>query len=175
MGAFVDLTGHRFGRLTAVRRAGSKGGCALWFCLCDCGSTVLVQSRYLRSGNTRSCGCIHSEQVAVRNLSGRTDRHKNLRLYGVWRSMKQRCYDKKRKDFPNYGGRGIKVCDEWMHSFSAFCSWAMSNGYDKNASYMACTLDRIDPDGDYEPSNCRWVNAKQQANNRRNSRREMTA
>lgn len=92
------------------------------------------------------------------------------RLYGVWNSMKRRCYDERHENFCRYGGRGIKVCDEWNDNFNAFAEWALENGYDETAPYGKCTLDRIDVNGNYEPSNCRFISLKEQNRNRRNNR-----
>lgn len=92
------------------------------------------------------------------------------RLYGVWNSMKRRCYDERHENFCRYGGRGIKVCDEWNDNFNAFAEWALENGYDETAPYGKCTLDRIDVNGNYEPSNCRFISLKEQNRNRRDNK-----
>lgn len=167
---FKDITGQRFGRLVVIERAGSnKSKRATWKCQCDCGSITIVVGYSLERGNTKSCGCLHGELLGKRNAKhGKT----HSRLYGVWLGMKERCYNPNSNRYQNYGDRGIKLCDNWRDNFQAFYDWAMANGYDENAPYGQCTIDRIDVNGDYCPNNCRWVDLKAQRNNRTDSRKD---
>lgn len=160
-----NLIGQKFGRLTVVDRApNDKSLHANWVCKCSCGNTKVVGARHLKSGNTISCGCYAKERSSERNT---THGMSNTRLFHIWTGMNGRCYCHGHNAYSRYGGRGIGVCDEWRHDFEGFYNWAMSTGYDDSLS-----IDRINNDKGYEPSNCRWATPKQQANNRRNNRRK---
>lgn len=160
-----DLTGQRFGRLVAIEPIGKTDvGNVVWRCKCDCGNVKDVSTKYLGRG-TASCGCYAQELRVMRSTKhGR----RRTRLYDVHKGMLQRCNNPNAHEYENYGGRGIRVCSEWLE-FENFAKWADANGY-KEANHGECTLDRINPNGNYEPSNCRFVDMKTQQRNRRNNR-----
>lgn len=162
-----DITGNVYGRLTAIELSyRDEKSISYWLCKCECGNETTVRIGDLGSGNTTSCGCYREEQ-SNKALIERSTTHgeHGSRLYNIWRGMKQRCNYKKQIGYEKYGGRGIKVCKEWEEDFVQFRDWAYSNGYSDEL-----TIDRIDNDGDYEPSNCRWVTVKEQSNNRSTNR-----
>lgn len=157
--------GQKFGRLTIIafekipRKTYSY---THWIVRCECGTLKSVDPRKVLSGNTQSCGCLKRERTIESNKEKKVKHGgRHDRLYAVWHNMKQRCYGETYKDYPNWGGRGICVCDEWKDDYAAFRSWALSSGYEKGLS-----LDRIDVNGNYEPLNCRWVDWHTQAINR---------
>lgn len=154
-----DMVGKTFGRLTVIKRVGTKGNQCLFLCSCVCGNEAEVVGDSLRSGRTQSCGCIHHEVMVERNLKhGLSDR----RLKAVRQKMLKRCYDSQDRAYKYYGARGITVCDEWKLSLEAFYRWALNSGYKRGL-----TLDREDCNGNYCPENCRWVDRFIQSRNRR--------
>ena len=156
----VDLTGQKFGRLTVVRFDHKENGRKYYLCQCDCGNFKIVSNHSLKSGNTKSCGCLHKEILIQRNKDNRVHHPENERLLRIWRAMLHRCYKETDEHYDYYGGRGIKVCDDW-HDFEAFQKWALVNGYADNL-----TIDRLDGNKDYCPENCSWVTMTVQNNHK---------
>lgn len=162
---YINPTEGRFGRLTVIKPAGIKNRRAIFECLCDCGKITFVQSKSLRSGNTKSCGCIHQEQLVARNTTHSLRYHP---LYVTWQNMKKRCYYKGSKDYKDYGGRGIKVNSAW-HDFPSFLhdmepSWKK---HVKKYGRKNTSIDRINNNDDYRKGNCRWATPKEQIMNSR--------
>lgn len=160
-----ELCGKRFGNLTAIKYVGvDKGRHKYWLFKCDCGNEPIAELSNVKSGRTISCGCIQNKRtIESHTTHGLT----HTKIYGRYKAMVARCYRPSTKSYVNYGGRGIKICDEWLDKkdgFVNFYNWAIENGYSEELS-----LDRIDVDGNYEPSNCRWVSQKIQSNNIRNT------
>lgn len=156
-----DLTGQRFGRLTVLEFVSNDKPKSYWKCKCDCGKVVTVYVQDLKNGKTSSCGCLQREKAGKVN---KTHGLRKTRIYNIWSHIKDRCYNSNCKSYKNYGGRGITICDEWRNDFKAFYDWAIGNGYNNTL-----TIDRIDVNGNYEPTNCRWVDMKTQQRNRRNN------
>lgn len=153
-GKLKDLAGLKFGRLTVLERADNKGRYTVWRCRCDCGNVCVVTGNSLKSGRTKSCGCLHGQKHGMAD----TD------IYNTWISIKQRCFNPKTPNYNRYGGRGITICDEWKDDFQAFYDYVSKLPHFDEKGY---SLDRIDNNKGYEPDNIHWADAKTQARNTR--------
>ena len=174
MGKTLDLVGKKYNHLFVLSEAphrytSSGNSIRTWYCKCDCGKVIRIDTSNLTSGHIKQCKeCGIIERAKKRRTHGKCKTH----LYKIWSEIHSRCYNKNRNYYSLYGGKGIKMCDEWIgqHGFENFEKWAFENGYnpDVNAR-LECSIDRIDYNGDYSPNNCRWVSAKVQSNNKSNN------
>lgn len=163
-----NLMGKTFGRLAVIKDSGerAKNGNILWECVCDCGKKRLVLGANLLNGQTKSCGCYSTDilkKVSTKHGLSKVN-GKKTKLFMTWDAMRQRCTNSNHASYKDYGGRGITVCPEWLNNFKSFYDWSMDNGFSNDLS-----IDRIDNDKGYSPDNCRWVDAKTQIRNRRNT------
>ena len=157
-----NLEGERYGKLIAVKELEIRNGQRFYLFRCECGNVIEHMIKEARRGKLKSCGCGQFTQAGIANT---THGMSNTRIHGIWNKMKARCLNTRNKSYKYYGGRGISICDEWLSEdkgFVNFYEWSMKNGYTDELS-----IDRIDNDGNYEPSNCRWTTAKVQNNNTR--------
>ena len=162
-GKIKDHTNERFGRLLVLTQTNERTSSrhVVWKCLCDCGNECFVSSNSLVTRKTRSCGCLERESRGI----GRITHHmSNTKIYKTWQGMRNRCFKAYHKNFKDYGGRGITVCDEWNNDFQIFFDYVSQLPHFGEEGY---SLDRINNDGNYEPNNVKWSTQKEQANNRR--------
>lgn len=156
-----ELTGESFGKLLVLEKAENIGKNTRWLCLCECGKKKTILTYNLLSGRSKSCGCVRGEKLG--NLT-RTHSGSGTKIYDIYKGMKQRCGNVKNPAYKYYGDRGICICNEWLENFEVFREWSLSNGYKDGLS-----IDRRDPNGGYNPANCRWVSMHKQQNNKLNS------
>lgn len=153
--------GRKFNKLTIIQfDHKDKNRKSYYLCKCDCGKTKVISLNNLITGSIKSCGCI--KVAMLKSKSKKYSKNTHPKLYNTWSAMKQRCYNKKASNYYKYGDRGITVCIEWKNSFENFAKWALNNNYKEGLS-----IDRINVNGNYEPSNCRWATIKQQSINKR--------
>lgn len=149
-----DISGKRYGRLVAIGRVRlNENHLSVWLCKCDCGNYCEVPLSGLTGGKTRSCGCLHKE-----TFNRNKHKESKTRLYRIWAAMRDRCNRPGSINYKWYGGKGVKVCEEWSNDYESFRDWALANGYEDGL-----TIDRIDSEKDYCPSNCRWLTRSENA------------
>lgn len=176
MGKVKDLTGQKFGRLTVIEQSGytekNQYGSryAVWLCRCDCGNYCKMDTGTLKRRGNHSCGCLAREHLLDMSRNNITHNMTGTRLYGCYKGMMSRCYRERDVHYNAYGRRGITVCDEWKSNPKSFIEWALSHGYSDDL-----TIERIDVDGNYEPSNCTWVPMSEQYKNKQSNHRKLPA
>lgn len=160
MAKLKDITGQKFGKWTVLEHKEKRGQAHYWLCKCECGNTAIVRGGSLAQGTSKSCGCVGRQKTIERST-----KHGGYgtRLYRIWDDMKARCYNHNSISYPNYGAKGITVCEEWKN-FKTFMDWALANGYNDKL-----TLDRIDYNKGYTADNCRWITMMEQSNNKSNN------
>lgn len=154
----LDLHGERYGRLMVMSPAEIKRGRTAWNCSCDCGNALVVTTNELRCGDTKSCGCLHIQRATEANV---THGRRYSKEHSIWTNMKTRCLNPTNKFYKNYGALGVTVCERWL-DFGPFF-------LDMGECAPGMSLDRIDPNGNYSPDNCRWATVSEQVCNKRNS------
>jgi hypothetical protein len=158
-----DLVGQKIGRLTVLSKASrGRGSGVYWECRCECGALVNVRAHSLTSGHTKSCGCLNKDIITKH---GQCRNGKDSKLYVIWRAMCNRCYRGDDISYPNYGARGITVCEEWQDDFFAFETWALAAGFRPGLH-----IDRVDLNSGYGPENCRWATQHENNQNRRTTK-----
>lgn len=157
----IDFSGFQNGRLTVLEKA--NRGRSWWRCKCECGKELELPVWKFKEN--KSCGCLEKENLS--NLSSKTKTHgmTKTRLYSVWCGIKDRCLNPNTEHYDRYGGRGITICEDWQKSFESFRDWAYSVGYDDSLTGKFQSIERVNVNGNYEPSNCKWVSSKEQARN----------
>lgn len=171
MGIIADKTGERYGRLVVIKQGPDKISprgkrIITWICKCDCGNVTTVRSGHLTSHHTISCGCAHREQQEWWKTFAITHGRTKEKSYKTWCFIKQRCYNKKDVDYPYYGGRGVRISDEWINNPELFCEYVESL---PRYSEDGTTIDRINPNRNYERGNLRWLSLGEQQSNKRNN------
>lgn len=161
MGKIKDMVGKRFGKLTCIEYVDVKNGHARWKVLCDCGTIKVVEGSEMRRGSTISCGCVKRERLKLGPEKVKTHGMSGSRTYSSWHQMLQRCKNPNNSRYHQYGGRGIKVCEQWERFENFFA--------DMGFVPQGMSIDRINNDGNYEPGNCRWATSFEQSNNMKNN------